>query len=748
MASLFLVSALIGTAAAAGPRLTIELYQVSCPSYSYVPANDSYNNATYDQTDGHTGELNTASNRGTAALSDIDSHCTAVSGWQFNLHSGSAGGALVADSPLTTVTGGTPHVSVLLSDTDTTTARTGSGIWVAEVIPAGYGFAGLRCYTDIMYSDNSENVNGVDDNVTTVYCLAFNVGRTLTITANNQAKTYGTALALGSTGFSTSGLLAGDSVSSVTLTSAGSAATASVGNYPIVPSAAAGVGLTHYASTKYVDGNLAVSAKGLTITASNQGKIYGETLNLGTTLFSKSGLVNSDSVSGVTLTSAGAVAGAAAGSYPIAPTVAVGSGLSNYAISYVNGSLAVATKGLTVTASNQSKVYGATLDLGNSAFTTSGLINGNTVSTVTLTSAGAAAGAAVGNYPIAPTAAVGTGLSNYAITYANGTLAVSTKGLTITATNKSKVYGSTLALGTTSFTEVGLLPGDSITGVTLTSTGAAAGAAVGNYPIVASAVTGTGLAGYAITYVDGTLGVTKAMLTVTAPNATKLEGAANPALTPTYAGFASGDTAASLTTEPSCSTTAVTASLVGIFPVTCSGGVSANYDFTYVDGTLTVVLGTLDHIVISPDPATIVAGTTQAYTAEGFDSQGNSLGDVTASTKFTIDGSGSACAVTECGSTIVAVYTVTGADGELTDTAILNVVAAATPAPTPVPSASASGSQTILGATSAPSATPPATSSQSNGSGTGTPLFALLICLAFGSLAMLMVEKQRRAIRR
>ena len=81
----------------------------------------------------------------------------------------------------------------------------------------------------------------------------------------------------------------------------------------------------------------------------------------------------------------------------------------------------------------------------------------------------------------------------------------------------------------------------------------------------------------------------------------------------------------------------------------------------------------------------------------------------------------------------------------------------ATPTPTPTqeiggasatPSTSASQSQALLGVTSAPNATPPATNAANNSSGdSGMPLFALLIAVAFGSLAMLMVEKQRRAIR-
>ena len=48
-------------------------------------------------------------------------------------------------------------------------------------------------------------------------------------------------------------------------------------------------------------------------------------------------------------------------------------------------------------------------------FTASGLVNGDTVTSVTLTSAGSAATATVAGspYTIVPSAAVGTGLANY-----------------------------------------------------------------------------------------------------------------------------------------------------------------------------------------------------------------------------------------------------------------------------------------------------------------------------------------------
>ncbi len=51
-----------------------------------------------------------------------------------------------------------------------------------------------------------------------------------------------------------------------------------------------------------------------------------------------------------------------------------------------------------------------------------------------------------------PSAATGTGLGNYTITYANGTLTVNPAALTITANNASKTYGQTASFAGTAFT--------------------------------------------------------------------------------------------------------------------------------------------------------------------------------------------------------------------------------------------------------------------------------------------------------
>ena len=71
-------------------------------------------------------------------------------------------------------------------------------------------------------------------------------------------------------------------------------------------------------------------------------------------------------------------------------------------------------------------------------------MTGDSVTSVTLSSAGAAATAPVGTYPIMPSAAVGSGLSNYAIDYADGSFTVDQSPTSIAYTGfTSGEYSST-----------------------------------------------------------------------------------------------------------------------------------------------------------------------------------------------------------------------------------------------------------------------------------------------------------------
>ena len=102
--------------------------------------------------------------------------------------------------------------------------------------------------------------------------------------------------------------------------------------------------------------------------------------------------------------------------------------------------------------------------------------------------------------------------------------------------------------------------------------------------------------------------VTKAVLTVTADNLSRLYGDPNPALTYTFSGFVNGDTSAVVTGAATCTTTATATSPVGSYPITCTQGTLAatNYVFSFVAGSLTV----------NPAPLTVtVNNASRAYGA-------------------------------------------------------------------------------------------------------------------------------------
>ena len=93
-----------------------------------------------------------------------------------------------------------------------------------------------------------------------------------------------------------------------------------------------------------------------------------------------------------------------------------------------------------------------------------------------------------------------------------------------------------------------------------------------------------------------------------------------------------------------------------------------------IDFAATVTYGT-GHLVLSPADPSIVAGTTQAFTAELFDDADTDLGDVTDTTTFTIDGR--PCTLASCGSTVAGLHTIAATDGIATGQTTLTVSPAA-----------------------------------------------------------------------
>jgi hypothetical protein len=458
--------------------------------------------------------------------------------------------------------------------------------YTASGMPPGISFAGsTRTFsgTPIAAGTYHVTVTAIDDGTPPLSASTtfnFNVSPALlTIAADHKTKMYGASmptLTVTATGF-----VNGDTLGSLTGTlgfSTVALASSSVGTYSILPG---GLSSPNYTIT-FSAGTLSITPAGLTITADNHVKTYGA--GLPTLTVSYSGFVNGDTPASLTTqpsVTTTATASSPVGSYPITPSGAVD---ANYTISYAPGTLTVTPAALMITANDHSKLYGAALPALTVSY--SGLVNGDTPASLTTqptVTTTATANSPVGNYPITASGAVD---ANYTISYAPGTLAVTPATLTITANDHSKLYGAALPSLTVSYS--GLVNGDSPASLTTqptVTTTATANSPVGNYPITAS---GAVDANYTISYAPGTLAVTPATLTITANDQSKLYGAALPALTVSYSGLVNGDSPASLTTQPSVTTTATASSPVGSYPITPSGAVDANYTISYAPGTLTV----------------------------------------------------------------------------------------------------------------------------------------------------------------
>jgi hypothetical protein len=147
-------------------------------------------------------------------------------------------------------------------------------------------------------------------------------------------------------------------------------------------------------------------------------------------------------------------------------TVNDGNSGANYSVSSATAAGTITPAALTVTADNQSKIFGISFNFTGNEFTSAGMQNSETIGSVTLASAGQPATATVAGSPYAITASNATGgsftPSNYNINYVDGLMTVNsvtpppapqaslspTSDPVIQAINSSVVDPNTVAYGT------------------------------------------------------------------------------------------------------------------------------------------------------------------------------------------------------------------------------------------------------------------------------------------------------------
>ena len=354
---------------------------------------------------------------------------------------------------------------------------------------------------------------------------------------------------------------------------------------------------------------LTVGQAMLTVSANNTSRAYGATNPVFAPSYS--GFLNNDAptvLSGAPTFSTTATTNSPVGQYPIMPAQGTLSAF-NYTFNFANGTLTVGKATLTVSANSASRSYGAT----NPVFTPNynGFLNGDTSSVLSgaaTFSTTATANSPVGNYAI--TVGQGTlSAANYAFNVANGTLTVGPATLTVSADNKSRIYGATNPLFTVSYS--GFMNNDAATvlsGAPVLSTTATTGSPVGPYGITVTQGTLSAF-NYTFSFTSGVLTVGQATVIVSADNKSRTYGTTNPIFTASYSGFLNGDTTNVLSGAPALTTSATTNSPVGQYTITNAPGTlsATNYAFSFTNGVLTIGQATLG---VSADAKSRIYGVT------------------------------------------------------------------------------------------------------------------------------------------
>jgi gliding motility-associated-like protein len=187
-------------------------------------------------------------------------------------------------------------------------------------------------------------------------------------------------------------------------------------------------------------------------------------------------------------------------------------------------SSSVAKAQLNITATNANKPYGTPLTVatGSTNFTQSGLQNGESIGSVTLTyGAGGSLNAALGTYPRSITPSEPTGgtflIGNYTVNPFAGDLTVNKAPLTITADNKTRDFGMPDPVFTVTYSGFASNEGPAqLTTQPVVTTTATVNSLPGQYDITA---TGASASNYTITYVPGVFTINPVVQPITVPNA-------------------------------------------------------------------------------------------------------------------------------------------------------------------------------------------------------------------------------------
>ena len=330
-----------------------------------------------------------------------------------------------------------------------------------------------------------------------------------------------------------------------------------------------GAEATNY-EINYIKGKLTITeADPVTITAKSYTIKYGD--DLPTFEFTSEGTT----IEGTPAITCEATKTSSVDTYPI--VITKGS-VTNYNTTFVNGTLTIEKAPLTITAKSYTIKQGEPLPTFEAEY--SGFKNNETANvltkqpTITTTATSASE---PGEYEITVS---GAEAKNYAISYFKGKLTITEADpVTITAKSYTIKYGDELP--TFEFTS----EGSTLEGTPAITCEATKTSSVDTYPIV---ITKGSVTNYNTTFVNGTLTIEKAPLTITAKSYTIKQGEPLPTFEAEYSGFKNNETKAVLSTQPTITTTATSASEPGEYDITIGGAEAQNYEISYVAGKLTI----------------------------------------------------------------------------------------------------------------------------------------------------------------
>jgi hypothetical protein len=240
---------------------------------------------------------------------------------------------------------------------------------------------------------------------------------TLTVTANDAAKTYDGLAFSGGNGVTYSGFVNHETAGVLggTLTYGGTAQNAvNAGSYTLT---AGGLTSGNY-SFAYVHGGLTVTPRAITVTADAQSRVYGDSNPVLSYKIGGAGLANNDTLIGGLATSATPASNV--GSYAIAQNTLSAS--ANYVLTYVGADLRVTPRPITVTADPQSRGFVDANPLLTYQVGGRGLANGDRLSGTLATSA--TTNSDPGDYAITQNTLTDANNANYAIAYVGANLTV------------------------------------------------------------------------------------------------------------------------------------------------------------------------------------------------------------------------------------------------------------------------------------------------------------------------------------